>query len=326
MRMLWWRGFSLAVGSLLAGCGVSVPQVAEVWDRAGDPLATQHMQMQVKRAVYCELRDAIWIARKRQKERYFAGKKLTTPEDGPLPDTWGAQITFKFTVDETSKVTPGASFITPMPNAITNFSGGRTISSPESFTLGIGGTLSSQATRVDTFETFYAIHDVATKLSENNICDRPSPAVLGPDSRSSPLVVESRLGIREWLPQAVEVGDFLKSSRADETGAGPPLGGSAARASDSISYNIKYIIITSANVSPVWKLVRLNANTSSTLYDANRTRTHELILTIGPANLKLVRTKNGFVVAGDGGPTAAVQSSHFAQQIGSSIASALRPQ
>ena len=325
MRKLCCLGLVLVIVSTLVGCGVSVPQVAEVWDRAVDPLATQHMQMQVKRAVYCELRDAIWIARRRSKERYFAGNRLTTVEDGPLPDTWGAQITFKFTVDETSKLTPGASFITPMPNVVTNFGGGRSISSPESFTLGFGGTLSSQATRVDTFETFYAIRDVATVLSDNNICDRPNLAVLGPDSRSSPLVVESRLGIREWLPQAVEVGDFLKSSRADETGAGPPLGGSAAKSSDSISYNIKYIIITSANVSPVWKLVRLNANTSSSLYDANRTRTHELIITIGPANLKLVRTKNGVVVT-EAGPTPAAQSSHFAQQIGSSIAAALRPQ
>lgn len=51
---------------------------------------------------------------------------------------------------------------------------------------------------------------------------------------------------------------------------------------DAISYEIKFIIVSSGNVTPMWKLVQVSANTSGTFFSTSRTRTHDLIITIGP--------------------------------------------
>jgi hypothetical protein len=311
------------LGAGLCGCGAMVPQQPEIWDRT-DPLATQHMEMQIKRAIYCELRDAIWITRGNPNERYYGRRNVTTPEDQPLPDSWGAQLTLTFTVDETSKLTPGVTFNTPMRNGISVFPGAASVTTPQSFAFGLGGTLSSDANRVDTFDTFYSIGDIAYVYSKKNVCDYYNPDLMGPDSASSLLLVKSNLGIKEWLPQAFQVADFLRSSRAAETGEGPALGGSAGHAADSISYHIKFVVVTSINATPTWKLVRLSANTSGNLIDVNRTRTHELLLTIGPGTIEKVKTKGGQTVR-QVVPSQSAINSHLAQQIGSAVAEALRP-
>lgn len=210
------------LGPILSACGTVVPEIPEVWDRA-DPLATQHMEMQIKRAVYCELRDAIAIARGNPDIRHFEGKNVTAPEDLPLPDSRGIQATFTFQVDETSKFTPGVSFNSVRPTAITTFFHQASVMTPQSFAFGLGGTLSSEATRIDTYDTFYSVGDIAYVYSKKNICDYTNSEIMGPDSHSSPLVVRSELGIKEWLPQAYKVSSFLRSSRSAANGEGPPL-------------------------------------------------------------------------------------------------------
>jgi hypothetical protein len=54
----------------------------------------------------------------------------------------------------------------------------------------------------------------------------------------------------------------------------------------------------------------------------NRTRTHDLLLTIGPGTVEKVKTKNG-VVARQVVPSQSAANSHLAQQIGSAVAAAL---
>jgi hypothetical protein len=39
---------------------------------------------------------------------------VATPEDHPLPDSWGAQLTRTLTVDETGKLLPSVTFNAPM--------------------------------------------------------------------------------------------------------------------------------------------------------------------------------------------------------------------
>jgi hypothetical protein len=303
-------------------CGMVVPQQPEIWDRA-DPLATQHMEMQIKRAVYCELRDAIAIARQNFNVRYYHNRVVTTKEDQPLPDSWGAQITFTFTVDETSKITPSVALNRVLPNAVTTFPGSAPVSTPQSFAFGLGGTLSTEAMRVDTFDTFYTIGDIAYVYSQKNICDYPNPDLMGPPSGSSLLLVKSNLGIKEWLPQAFQVADFLRSSRASPTGEGPALGSSSGHSEDSISYHIKYIITTDLNATPTWKLVRVSSNTTGTLFDTSRARTHDLLLTIGPSSVVKTTTAKGTVVR-KVTPSQSATNSHLAQQIGNAVADSLR--
>ncbi|HEY1983335.1 MAG TPA: hypothetical protein VGH13_24905 [Xanthobacteraceae bacterium] len=302
----------VAVALAQTACGVSIPQIPEVWDLVGDGDATQHMEEQIKRAIFCELRDAILLARANiQYKTYYHGKLVSTPDDQPVPDSWGVQLTLTFTVDEASKLNPGASLIWPYKKPATS----------DSFTAGVGGILSSDATRTDKYETFYAVSDLTTVLSHNQICEAPEQQDTGPPSHSSPFVILSDLGIRKWLPAASEVSTYLRSSRALPNGEGPALGAAGSFASDSFSYDVKFVIETDANATPSWKLVRASTPTSPVLFDTQRTRTHELLITIGPAQTTSSPGAKVKVV----GPSQSASNSHLAQEIGSAVASALRP-
>jgi hypothetical protein len=303
-----------AIALAQAQCGLSVPLIPEVWDLVADSEATQHMEKQIKFAIFCELRDAVHLAREQYHQYYYQGHVVTTKEEQPVPDSWGAQLTLTFTVDQASKLNPGASLIWPLKKPAPS----------ESFTLGAGGTLSADATRVDKYETFYTIGEIANVYSENQICNVPPQAELGPTSHSSLLVV-SDLGIREWLPAAASVSGFLRSSRKDPNGVGPALGSAGSFASDSFSYDVKFVVVTDANVTPSWKLVRVTTPTSPALFDTSRTRTHELLITIGPSATQTAKNAKGLFVTRVVGPSAAASNSHLAQEIGSAVATAIRP-
>ena len=296
-----------------ACCGTHVPQVPEIWDQ-GDPDATQHMEIQIKRAVFCELRDAVHLARQQYAyKNYSGGKAVTTREDQPVPDSWGAQVTLTITVEEQTKANATVSFIAPL----------RPVNLGQTFTTAFGGTASSDATRIDKYESFYTIQEIANVYSKNNVCDVPPTPILGPKSASSPLVV-SDLGIREWLPGATTVSSFLRSSRAAANGEGAALGSGGSFASDSISYDIKFVIVTDGNVTPTWKLVRVTTSSSPSLLDTSRTRTHELLITIGPSATAPSPTQKGKLILV--GPSQSAANSHLAQEIGSAVATGIRSQ
>jgi hypothetical protein len=306
----------LAIAFAQFGCGFTVPQIPEVWDLVADTDATQHMEMQIKKAIFCELREAVYLARRKYHyENFSGGTVVTTKDDQPVPDAWGAQITLTFTVDEASKLNPGVSFISPV----------RAPSSMQTFTAGLGGTVSSDATRIDKFETFYTIAEIANVYSENDVCSRSPSGILGPESHSSLFLVSSDLGIKEWLPGATAVSGFLRSTRAAANGEGAPMSSGASFASDSISYDIKFLIVTDGNVTPTWKLIRLTTPASPAFFDTSRTRTHDLLITIGPGATTTSKTANGTVVKRTVGPSQAAASSHLAQEIGNAVSAGLRP-
>jgi hypothetical protein len=306
----------IVLALMQAGCGVTVPQMPEIWDLAADTDATQHMEMQIKKAIFCELRDAVHLARQKYHYQNFSGTKVvTTKEDEPVPDSWGAQITLTFTVEEVSKLNPGVSLISPIGKP----------SLAQTLTGGFGGTLSSDATRVDKFETFYTISEIANVFSRNDICSVAPTAILGPESHSSPFLVISDLGIREWLPGATAVSGFLRSSRQAADGEGAPLSSGASFAADSISYDIKFVVITDINATPTLKLVRVNTPSSPAFFDTSRTRTHDLLITIGPGSTTTTKTAKG-TVKRTVGPSQSASNSHLAQEIGNAVAAGLRSQ
>lgn len=300
---------------LQAGCGAVVPKIPETWDLVADSDATQHMEMQIKRAIFCELRDAVRTARNRVQYRtYYHGKLVSTAADEPVPDSWGVQQTLTFTVDEQSKLTPGATYTWPLNAAAS-----------QTFALSAGGQLSSDATRTDKFESFYTIADLANVLSKNQICEKPQEQFVGEPSHSSPFTVLSDLGIKDWLPAATETSAYLRSSRSNPSGEGPALGTAGSFASNSFSYDVKFVIVTDGNLTPTWKLLRVTTASSPALFDASRTRTHELLLTIGPGSTTTVKNSKGQLVSKTVGPTLSAANSHLAQEIGSAVATALRP-
>ena len=102
-----------------------------------------------------------------------------------------------------------------------------------------------------------------------------------------------------------EKGNDIKSAAEPSGGTGSGGGGGSIKP-DTVSYEIKFVIVSSGNVTPTWKLVRFSANTaSSPLFNVGRTRTHDLIITIGPNSN-------------------ATDNVHLANQIGSAVSNANR--
>jgi hypothetical protein len=316
-----YTGALLALSLITAGCGTGVSQLPEIWDRA-DPFATGHMEMQIKAAIFCEMRRGALLARQLNSiDNNYNGKDVTAADDLPFPDNWGAQITLTLTADEKTTLTPTASFKTPLVPVIAHLQ-----SISQSFALNAGGTLSSQNVRYDKFDFYYTASDLINNAAPSDICGTPPTTLLGPPSSSSPFVDGSQLGIADWLPGAIAVSIFQRSSRAAKNGEGPPLGTAGSFASDSATYDNKFVIVSSGNVTPSWNLVRIGTGTSP-FFDLNRTRTHELLITVGPGATEQKKDKaTGKIVRKNIGPSSSAVNSHFASQIGSAVAAAIRGQ
>lgn len=328
------------ISSGLSACGLTVPQVGEFWDRdyPGDPTkgtrgaptltATAQIEYEIKQKVYCELRYAV----------QYVDPVGVLPH--LIPDGWGVQMQLSLEVDESIALTPGLSFTQLYPNVVKIFGVSNSVTTAQSFSLGLGGALSSEALRTDKFNTYYSIKDLVERPT--GVCQsdgKPDPKkdpfvenLHWTPAQSSPFLIESDLGIKNWLagatffdyalpssspqpqPSPASNGKFegkfegklegqLKGQAAGtfegKTSSGGGGGGGGGGASgfpqDSFSQELKFIIVSSGNIQPTWKLVQVSANTGNTpFFSTGRTRTHDLIITIGPPT---TRTANDFLAS-----------------------------
>jgi hypothetical protein len=302
----------LMLSGALGGCGLSYSRLPEIWDQANDPNATRDMERQVKNAIYCQLKlgksdiQALPVP-----ERFAYGRKVSTAEDYYMPSSWGVLVQLTLQADEKSALTPGATYKSFLPNS-------------QTFSTGLAGQLSSENIHYHKYNFYYSAKDLAEPMI-GSTCD-PDFSI-GPKTTSSPFVDASNLGIREWLVDAVQVIDFHRSSRAAADGEGAPLAVTGT-SSDSSQYDNKFVILTDASVTATWSLVRLSTPTTP-LFDTQRTRTHELLMTLAPGStsFQTVADKRGKIVfRAVRGPSQSAVDAHNAALIGSAVANALRQQ
>ncbi len=330
----------LVVGLLacgIGGCGLSVPNIKEAWD-ADRPANTNpkqppipgaaQIEWEIKRKVYCELRDAVWLVNDPVNGIPVTdetnGGKVLKRQAGLIPSDWQAQVSLSLQVDEVSSLTPGVTFTQILPNATQVFGPGSSFTTSQSRSLGLGGTLSSTATRIDKFDPYYSVTTLMDR-KRGQVCQKGGDPWDFPDFKpasSSPFILESDLGIREWLLGAMMVDNMLPSvgsppqalggggSKDAASQAGSKSKGGKARVNpditiDTVTYETKFIIVSSGNITPTWKLIKFSANTAGTFFGAGRTRTHDLIITLGP-------------------PTAAASQTHFASQVGNAVSNGNR--
>jgi hypothetical protein len=273
--MLALRAFLfMALFISLSACGLGVPQIGEIWDDDTGTLAIP-LEKKIKEKIYCELNAAVADLNS-DKEKVIPvsyqdpknPSKTITKMIKPVPETWGATLTLTLTVEELSAFNPGAAFNTPMIPTKTYFPGGITIPGSQSYNLGIGGTISSDATRYDKYTFFYKIKDLE---SYNTSCGDPNPIEgSAPENyHGGSLLLESNLGIKKWLSKVADI----RSS----------IGVSAKSSQQVLTYDVKFDIVSSGNITPTWKLVRVSTPiTGLPLFNTKRERTHEMLLTLGP--------------------------------------------
>jgi hypothetical protein len=224
------------ISSGLSGCGLTVPQVAEFWDRdyPGDPskgiqtmTATAQIEYEIKQKVYCELRYAVQQA-----------ELIKVPKGRlALPEPWGVQLQLSLQVDESVALNPSVTFTRYLTNVmkifgvfpITKTTNDVTIA--QSFSLGFGATLSSEALRQDKFNTYYSVKNLRDPVSA--ICQddgKPNPQEdyfnnqPWPPAKSSPLLIQSDLGIKDWLVGALLFDTALPSSTPQPSPQPSPSG------------------------------------------------------------------------------------------------------
>jgi hypothetical protein len=330
--------FSLGLSTLLVGCGTYVPQVGEIWD---GPYGTRDIEFEIRKRVYCDLKKAVISAKQIHVEKKTSDGKVISFAEA-LPDDWGAQVTVGLNIDESTTLSPGATLNTPMHNGITHFIGETPIGATplvaaatypslptnQFYQLGFGGSLSSKATRNDKINAYWAVSYLKQQPTTNSYCAADAIDPLGDNAaKSSPLILVSDLGIEKWLIESLEMNNLLPSVQD---------GASSDNSPDVLQFEAKFEIASTGNINPTWKLVRISANTSNTpLLGTNRTRAHDLTITIGPgskpgtsnapANKKqLAKASSPKAVETSNTPGDRAANLHQATQIGIAVSNNLR--
>lgn len=206
-------------------------------------------------------------------------------------DNWGVQMSLNFTMGENSAANPNAIWFPP--GAATSI-----------FSLAGGANLSSDATRINKVGAFYTVRELR-ELKECEPGERPGGWML----------MQSDLKLRDWLFDNLSLSSsgLINFRRYKPDGTGVNV----------LSHEVKFEIVTKGNITPSWKLARVTVNPSGSLLSASRTRTHDLILTLGPTVIvppppgrpQLVST----VV-----PARAAAEAHLSSEIGLAVSNGIR--
>jgi hypothetical protein len=247
--------------------------------------------------VVCELRRAVRRVVITDRPTEFVQTPGAPPPPPPrdlnwFVNKWAVQVTLNLIIVENTALTPGVSLNNVYRNATTTFPGAAAVTTPQSFSLGLGGTASSTATRNDKLNMFFTVKEL--------LYGAPSiekPCI--PPPTDADVFLQSDLKIYDWLsaallPYGADIVDYANNSTAQ----------------NAITHDVKFEIVSSGNINPQWKLVRVTANTSPTLLAAGRDRTQELIITFGPAQKGMLA------------PAAA--SSHQATETGAAVGQAIQ--
>lgn len=315
---------TLVLPMLFSGCGLRTPDIAEPWDQDIPPgtlnedqklkwSATAQVEYEIRKRIYCDLKEAVQEANKLQPSVGNRYRQL-------LPNDWGAQLSISLAVEELTDLNPGVALRTPIHNGIVNFAGQylgpSTISGAglltglpaaqtygplavgQNYALGLGGKLSSTATRTDSFNPYWSVEYLMVPITEKSDC-RSDPflnAGVTPSS-SSPFLLQSDLGIKDWLVGAMMVNTTFHSFDVPQSFSGTysrPVSSEPKKSSkpkfskgqtDTVTLELSFIVVSNGNINPTWTLVRASANTgNSPFFNTGRKRTHSVIITIGPNN------------------------------------------
>lgn len=277
--------FVLAVSLLTASCATSVPRMG----RVGETTAHHYVdEANLVGHIKCELHDAVRDILKSEE-----GNTIAEGYSADWLKTWGAKVSLKLVVEEKFAVAPGYTFNNTMRSVVKTFPTGPAVTVAQSQNTAIGASLGSAATRTETIGFYYAFEDLLAESPISKPCTEPSGKFM-----------EGDLKIREFMDAKI-LASRVKGLLPRRPGASPY---------DVFTYQIGFIITSSGNVTPTWKLVYLSANPSTPFLSGSRVQTHDLTLTMGPVK------KDG---AGAPGPSDAVRDAHLAAMIGEEVARAI---
>jgi hypothetical protein len=250
----------------LAGCGTYVPGIQEI---PGDSVAGQQLVTAIVNNVKCEVQDAI--------------DDLYRLNSRPFLDGWGVQIALNLTMVEKGALNPAGVYAPVSPISTV-------------FTLGVGGELSSEATRTEKLSSYYTV----SELRRLGRCRSRA---------NGPFLLQGDLKLNEWL---------MDVQTAGNTGGTNLDTGRVVFKDGVLSHEVKFDIVTSGNITPSWTFLTGSINPAGTTFlSARRERSHDLTITFG-------QTQDIPGARGKRGPTRAAADAALASDIGLSVANSLR--
>lgn len=311
-------GLILIISSTLNGCGTYVPDLQEFYD----PQTAQIMVDAIVDHVQCEVQSSVQFLLLDDADAAAKAKALHL-EQGPSLDwlkQWAAQVTLTLTIDEKGSVNPGVALTPPLAPAVMTYPNKVTVTTAQSFSLGFGATASADATRKETlawlidFKRFTAGQALQkAKLERDPLYKAAQAAGVDPVAmlcdRQNGGLIQGDLKLREWL-YAVTIPAFVRGGAVPDYAKSLKAEAQASK-KDVISHEITFVILYGGNVTPSWKLLRVSVNQgAASLLSAQRTRTQDLLITMGPAPA--------------GTPSQSALNTTLASQIGIAVANAIR--
>ena len=304
-RIAWLSSFGFVIA--LGGCGTYVPEIQEFWGNSKD---ASYKVNKISGQVACELRKAVqqvfWDNENNPTQFVCDAAHPCDPENPPPRhrdlawfELWAAQVTLNLNIVENTNLAPGASFINHLSNAVLPLPGGN-VGASQMFTLGVGGTLSSTATRTDKLNMFFTVKELKSGKPSTRLSCIPNRQA------NADVFLQSDLKLYDWLsaallPYNADIINYQNNSTAQ----------------NAISHEVKFEIVSNGNVNPTWTLVRFTGNSSGNLFGAGRDRTQDLTITFGPTQ------QNGKSPPELATPAA---NSHLANEIGTAVAQAIEGQ
>jgi hypothetical protein len=242
-------------GGFLGGCGLYTPDIVELDNQ---PHATAFLINRIVDHVKCELRQAIQHAHNYDIEQAaLQSDKMRRIAwlDGSI-----AKVTIKLVVEEKGTLNPGVSFKHLFPSEVTTFANKTSVTTPQSFSLGLGGLFSAGATRTENIDYTFVVKNHFLYNQTGLIAERECRGYDG-------ILLDGDLKIKDWV-DGVTFPYYLPQN-VDPT---PP---------DVISHEVAFVVVASGNITPTWTLVNVSANTAGSLAAAGRTKTGDVIISLG---------------------------------------------
>lgn len=205
--------------------------------------------------IKCELRQGIWNA-------------TVFPQVNAWLSTWGVAVTLKITVDEMSGLNPGASLLTPLENSVKAFPVGGNVVSQQNVSIGLGLSGTAHSTRLETIAFTYSVPELMVEARK----ELAAKSVLACDKLQNGVQINSNLKIGQFIYDKAVIAAVGEDTSKSITA--PPF--------STLTDDITFVASYGGSVTPVWHFARITVGNSTSLANATRTKTNEVIITFGP--------------------------------------------
>ena len=229
----------LLAGLSLSGCGASVPAIDPLSDKWDTATYVNNVATNVK----CQLANAV-----------IRNEQGAGP---PWLKNWAAEVTLTLNISEKSAIAAGATTSTLFPSAVHTFGNGTSVTTPQGFVFGFGGTYTQTAGRI-----------IALTWYDNFSEFRGPEADCGAGAG-----IQGDLKLDEVVFAAAYTGTIPDNMSKQNDPKGPY---------QNVQQTVTFDVDAGASATPTWRYVNVAIDPTGTFLSVDRDRRNQLLITMGP--------------------------------------------